>query len=634
MSSTNSSTFPRKELIRIVIQTLQALNLDQSAQMVAKESKTELEPKIIQEFRAMVHKGNWPEAIQKMDQILQQREDFSSILEEDNSYWQYKKDSIKFILLRHQYFEHLLQHQIPLALQCLRNEITPLVLQYFQTESLERKEVREICSTKELHYLASFLILNQKDFVEKICKYFKQPVQNVDQFRSLVFDLLSNMLPSHILVPDNCLQRFLQTIMDMNPEKHIFELLNVQNLQQMNFSSAWNNSNGKNKREHEEVVDDSHIKLSSDLLRTSEEHEDEVWFCKFSPNGKYLASCSSDHQICLYSTNNLLQQSRPLITKVSTSHPVSFLSWSPDSSNILACVAKEIYLYNVNVNSATGAVSLQHSKTFSKHKDNVCAVAWFPDSIHFVSCGERNDKTIRRWNCENGSQVGVTWRLNYRIHDMALSKDGTKLIVLSHYKKLFVYYVDGPFQQLMLAAQPVLVVNNTSMLSNSNGNTNGNNNSQMSSQGTTASSSQPPHYFSLISSEYLSQVALSDNGRYAMCNISREEDNSGNGGILLFDLQEKKLVQEFSGHTQSKYVLRTCFAGNDTTHANRFVVSGSENGKLYIWSRETAKLLFEEEYHTSTINCVDSTILSDGTVLLATAADDNLLKMFTLKMQE
>src|ERR1700753_2226011 len=82
-------------------------------------------------------------------------------------------------------------------------------------------------------------------------------------------------------------------------------------------------------------------------LLTLKEHEDEVWFVAFSPDGKRLATTGKDGRVFIYSVPEFQVKHR-----------------------------------------------------LEKHTSGVCYLAWSPDSKRLISCGKEQDNVAAVWNAE------------------------------------------------------------------------------------------------------------------------------------------------------------------------------------------------------------------------------------------
>lgn len=62
----------------------------------------------------------------------------------------------------------------------------------------------------------------------------------------------------------------------------------------------------------------------------------------------------------------------------------------------------------------------------------------------------------------------------------------------------------------------------------------------------------------------------------------------------MYDLNRREVLYKFRGHKQETFILKCSFGGvNDS-----FVVMGSEDQYIYIWSKEKGELVTKLEGHT------------------------------------
>ena len=71
------------------------------------------------------------------------------------------------------------------------------------------------------------------------------------------------------------------------------------------------------------------------------EHCEEVWYCRFSPDGLKLATGGKDKNVNIYDfdpDSMMLKFSKSLDRH---SHGVAFFAWSPDSTKLAVCGPEE-----------------------------------------------------------------------------------------------------------------------------------------------------------------------------------------------------------------------------------------------------------------------------------------------------
>ena len=122
------------------------------------------------------------------------------------------------------------------------------------------------------------------------------------------------------------------------------------------------------------------------LAHTLKVHKDSVLCLRFSPDGRYIASCSSDKTLAIWETHNmkLLQHIKGHKSEVSA------ISFSPDSTQILSCSRDcKVSLWNVKKGERVysshiyqfGPImhcsfSLDSNKLFATSSERGCVTVW------------------------------------------------------------------------------------------------------------------------------------------------------------------------------------------------------------------------------------------------------------------
>lgn len=88
-------------------------------------------------------------------------------------------------------------------------------------------------------------------------------------------------------------------------------------------------------------------------------------------------------------------------------------------------------------------------------------------------------------------------------------------------------------------------------------------------------------------------ITMSKDGEYVLANCSESEPE-----IKLWSIEHGRVIQKYTGHKQSKYVLKCGFGGK----YENYIICGSEDDKIYIWNRISGDLLERLSGHTDTVN--------------------------------
>ena len=176
--------------------------------------------------------------------------------------------------------------------------------------------------------------------------------------------------------------------------------------------------------------------LKGVLVKTLMGHKDTVTGCSFSPDGKYLVSCSADKGVMIWDMKNF----KCLKKFDAHKSEVNAVSFSPDSSMLLSCSkGGKVSLWNVKSLQQTystrilrgqvmhcafakdtnkyfatcseegcvGIFEVQDQsiskKVYEGHRGFVFQVCFSPDGIHLASCGD--DKNIILWNRSTGKRL-------------------------------------------------------------------------------------------------------------------------------------------------------------------------------------------------------------------------------------
>ncbi|TFK37168.1 WD40-repeat-containing domain protein [Crucibulum laeve] len=268
-------------------------------------------------------------------------------------------------------------------------------------------------------------------------------------------------------------------------------------------------------------------------------HTGEVWNIEWSHNGRYLASGSADRTAIIWNTEvkrcDFSTQDWKLHHVLGGhSSAVGPLAWSLDDSILLTTSLLDIKMWNVNDGVC--------QRTLSRHIDTVTALAWIPMGSGFLSGGL--DSRIIHWD-STGQQL-QTWEHQYRIVDFAVSPDATQLVVIG-------LDIDSSGHTSSLRPSSALVIYNLPKKQ--------------------LESSVP------LEGEPTS-LTLTNDGSHALINL-------GPDGLYLWDVKTNERARKYSGHKQEKYIITSCIGGM----SENLIISGSEDGLVYVWDRESTAIL-------------------------------------------
>lgn len=375
------------------------------------------------------------------------------------------------------------------------------------------------------------------------------------------------------------------------------------------------------------------------LLHTLSGHTDEVWFTRFSPLGRYLATGSLDGTCIIYDVVNSFkvvaeldsnEEDEDAVFVEGTHKPgldkkkgIISLCWEPHERYIVTCCLDTVIrVWHVE------SVTLNKRITRSMDDGN---------SATLVTCftlGER----MRTWPCEF-----LHYEKSMTPHFIVGSPDKVLKVFSIEGQEILDFYSDADEWLTLLddLGKPVgadalanIEPSSSEHKTDASGNGNGENTSAsqfnrindfaITPNGKvliTANNDKQvffyriPNLFDPSATTFriallslngrLTSCSVSANGKYMLISIAPEE-------IQVWDISPLDnyempfLKQKFLGQSQALYMVRSCFGYLTTsTNEEELVLSGSDDGFAYIWKLQTGQLVTRVRAHRGLCNSVD-----------------------------
>lgn len=545
----------REEVTRILLQSLSDLGYHGAAKQLSSESGYELEIPSVAAFRAAVLGGEWEEAealLLGSEAADGESEGGVSLGNGHASSW--RKNGFA-------------RQGLPLAEAA---DTTMLKFQLRQQKYLELLETRDLDTAlsvlrneltplkrdiPRLHALSSLMMCQSGSDVRQQADWDGSQGAS----RSFLLSTLSTAIAPSVMIPSHRLATLLSSVQDQQIEDCTYHNSLVP-------PSLYT--------DHTCSADDFPLEVAHELRH----HADEVWFVTFSPSGSMLATAGQDGLVCLYDTatwtlrHEMREHERGTAASGLEARGVCYLAFSPDDQFLISCsLSKEFVV--VRTEDARRVA-------WGDHFDYpVITASWLPDSTTFVvgTQGSRRPlglyslrpPTTTSSNSSSASSSVVRnnelhsfrsppWDpslkdnpLSFRTTDCAINTPGTVLVACTLDNRILLYSLLNRQQ--------------------------------------TASWSMPDKLTSITFSSTLSspQLLLNMNG----------------GRVWALDAESGEVLVRYEGVVQKEFVVRSCFGGA----GEGCVVSGSEDGRVYLWKRATGgrvAVLEAVQGGAGAVNCV------------------------------
>lgn len=371
---------------------------------------------------------------------------------------------MKFLILEQKYMEYLEEGRHMDALHVLRNELTPLHH-----------------NTSRVHQLTSYIMC--ADNFELYLRANWEGKSSTSRLR--LMERLQSFLPASVMLPPRRLSVLLKQAVEMQTElcpcHDMAWETDIENVSLLSDHSCSQNG------------------FPIHPLQVLSDHGDEVWHCKFSPDGLKLATGSKDTTVIIWDVDILKLTVKVRTTLEGHSYGVSFVTWSPDSKMLIVVGPEDcpdLWIWNIDEGKL-------HIKMSHSSDDSLTCAAFNCDGTRFVTGGIRGQFYL----CDLNGQVHDNWE-GVRVDALAFRSDNKTVLAADTHHRIRGYVFDNPRMDYNLVQEQ-----------------------------------HPIMTFSINSSD-----------RLALLNISSQ-------GLHLWDLHHKCLVRQFKGVTQGNYTVYSCFGG-------------------------------------------------------------------------
>ncbi|KAI9295632.1 WD40 repeat-like protein [Neoconidiobolus thromboides FSU 785] len=265
------------------------------------------------------------------------------------------------------------------------------------------------------------------------------------------------------------------------------------------------------------------------------------------------------------------------------------------------------YLASASKDSYANIWSLEESKTIHTlqgHKGSVSLICWSFDDKYILTCG--SDFKAMVWEARSGRLLKVIDKHKKIISACVWVPNSHSFITSSGDKKTYLWDVNGTIQYTwddLIVTNILLTKDSSKMVVTSN------NQIKIFDFST-------KKVIKVIDEDAIS-ISLSNDEEFIL--FSRKDS----GLLNLWSLDQNKIIQRYTGHAQTRYVIRSCFGGAK----GDYVLSGSEDNNIYVWTVNEEEAAHVLKGHSKMVNVVCWNKAHGN--MFASASDDATIRIWT-----